>query len=776
MRLNHLGRQLTAALLSGAMLLGLCAPALAAAPGTAPDSVPAAADALNEENADDDIFFFIGETQYTVTDSADAYPNGVTYDPTSKKLTFDADEHGTFPSLKIDAPGVNVVITGSSDAALVNTAVIRCDTLSITNNGDGRAVGDDLTYYNTSAQEVVLRADGIFWDAVASGSATTFPDYYVGSIASARKITAASEAAYPLVLENCAVSDWSGNGRDRFYAGEQLYIYPTRPKNGLSFNKWKLPDDLEHYYGSAQNNLYITMPDKETAITAIWNIYGEQEGEESQVLEIGWTNSTPKLLTPEDLKDQAPIEVSGRDDQLLTVTYGENSSYIVTLNHSDGSFYSGLRITGYSGKAGETPSVVFNSSGYQLARLNVEGVENFTAESDSGEAIGSVCGVNIDCSGNVKITCNSPNLAAVRTDSDSFTIKNAGDVTINGSYALLCPASVVSINCSGSVELTSTASEADAVSAKSFAINGANDVTISGRNAVRSRSNADILCSGNVKLTGNTKAAVDANSLTIDGANNVTLTGAAAVFNGSYEAVSGGSPDAFTAITCRGEVELKTTAGEKLVDVNEYSGSVDNLTLTYKQANNAPYTVYTTPDSVDTGDTDVPDTALLTAELPDVPVDKPNTGANVIQKEAGESFSIGSDDDYTYIRIVPELPPVSDSDADGAGSISTAGGAVAAVLVGGAAVVGGYEVATRIILSQLLPEGAAIPKNQGELALLVWSNANKPEPAAVAPYADDTAKAIQWCVEQGYLDNTDTSKWTPKLRVIQVWSRAFPKR
>ena len=101
---------------------------------------------------------------------------------------------------------------------------------------------------------------------------------------------------------------------------------------------------------------------------------------------------------------------------------------------------------------------------------------------------------------------------------------------------------------------------------------------------------------------------------------------------------------------------------------------------------------------------------------------------------------------------------------------------MAAVLVGGAAVVGGYEVATRVILSQLLPEGAAIPKNQGELALLVWSNANKPEPAAVAPYADETAKAIQWCVEQGYLDNTDTSKWTPKLRVIQVWSRAFPKR
>lgn len=42
--------------------------------------------------------------------------------------------------------------------------------------------------------------------------------------------------------------------------------------------------------------------------------------------------------------------------------------------------------------------------------------------------------------------------------------------------------------------------------------------------------------------------------------------------------------------------------------------------------------------------------------------------------------------------------------------MDTTGGAIAAVAIGGAAVWGGYEIATRVILNGLLPEGAAIPQ------------------------------------------------------------------
>lgn len=115
---------------------------------------------------------------------------------------------------------------------------------------------------------------------------------------------------------------------------------------------------------------------------------------------------------------------------------------------------------------------------------------------------------------------------------------------------------------------------------------------------------------------------------------------------------------------------------------------------------------------------------------------------------------------------------------------SAAGGAIAAVAVGGAAIWGGYEITTRVILHNLLPEGAAIPANRGQLALLVWNTAGRPEPAGAPAFADvadpDMAKAAQWCTEQGIMDakgdRFEPEGWTPKFKVIEVWNKAFPKQ
>ena len=116
--------------------------------------------------------------------------------------------------------------------------------------------------------------------------------------------------------------------------------------------------------------------------------------------------------------------------------------------------------------------------------------------------------------------------------------------------------------------------------------------------------------------------------------------------------------------------------------------------------------------------------------------------------------------------------------------MDTTGGAIAAVAVGGAAIWGGYEIATRVILNDLLPEGAAIPANRGQLALLIWTEKGKPEPAAQPAFADvadpDMAKAAQWCTEQGTMDakgdRFEPEGWTPKFKVIEVWNKAFPKQ
>ena len=120
--------------------------------------------------------------------------------------------------------------------------------------------------------------------------------------------------------------------------------------------------------------------------------------------------------------------------------------------------------------------------------------------------------------------------------------------------------------------------------------------------------------------------------------------------------------------------------------------------------------------------------------------------------------------------VEPEAP------ADGSG-------AVIGVAAAGAAIWGGYEITTRVILNDLLPEGAAIPTNRGELAMLIWTQKGKPEPAAEPDFTDvsdtELAKAAQWCVEQGLLTAEDgkfePDGWTPKWRVIQVWNQAFPK-
>lgn len=133
----------------------------------------------------------------------------------------------------------------------------------------------------------------------------------------------------------------------------------------------------------------------------------------------------------------------------------------------------------------------------------------------------------------------------------------------------------------------------------------------------------------------------------------------------------------------------------------------------------------------------------------------------------------------------PDAPLDPDFDVDPVDDGSGAAGAiVAGAALGGAAVWGGYEITTRVILNDLLPEGAAIPANRGQLALLIWTEKGKPEPAVQPAFADITdaeqAKAAQWCVEQGLLDaregKFESDGWMPKFKTIEIWNKAFPKQ
>lgn len=119
----------------------------------------------------------------------------------------------------------------------------------------------------------------------------------------------------------------------------------------------------------------------------------------------------------------------------------------------------------------------------------------------------------------------------------------------------------------------------------------------------------------------------------------------------------------------------------------------------------------------------------------------------------------------------PEEPVVEESAPDVLGAV----GMVATAGVGAAAIgYAGYQVGTELYLIKLLPEGAAIPENAGELALLVWNNAGKPAPAALLPAdASETQQAMTWAVEQDLLPADEKPEdAVSRTTVIRTWKKA----
>ena len=296
-----------------------------------------------------------------------------------------------------------------------------------------------------------------------------------------------------------------------------------------------------------------------------------------------------------------------------------------------------------------------------------------------------------------------------------------GNVTVNGQLL-----GGTEINCIGNVKATGS-SDGGILKTKDFY-------------------QPDIIrCNGTVYLE-NTGKGYTTCSLTVIGATDVTVKA-----NGGFHAAISGEGD----ITCSGTVTLTTTGVRAM-------GSNDPLTYTQMQGDS--YTVQL--------DDQTPFTR--TGIFKESEVNLLNKVKSIIITPTGSTPAPGPDDGDT----TPDDTGTVDSGSD-------AGGAVAAVLVGGAAVLGGYEIATRVILHNILPEGTAIPANRGQLALLVWNNAGRPEPVNEAAFVDvadaDMAKAAQWCVEQGIMEakTAETFKpegWTPKFKVIEVWNKAFPKQ
>ena len=157
---------------------------------------------------------------------------------------------------------------------------------------------------------------------------------------------------------------------------------------------------------------------------------------------------------------------------------------------------------------------------------------------------------------------------------------------------------------------------------------------------------------------------------------------------------------------------------------------------------------------------------------------KVNEGTNQVTytydcgKGRSETFTLN-------VKVVPDgtVTPPSGGDTPGGGSTpggstggGDSGGAVVIVAAAGAVAAGvvGYGVYNYVSgrkLQALLPEGVAAPENRAQTALLLWNTAGRPEPAEAPAFADvadpDTAKAAQWCVEQGLMKRRLNGKFAP---------------
>lgn len=110
------------------------------------------------------------------------------------------------------------------------------------------------------------------------------------------------------------------------------------------------------------------------------------------------------------------------------------------------------------------------------------------------------------------------------------------------------------------------------------------------------------------------------------------------------------------------------------------------------------------------------------------------------------------------------------------------------VVVGSAALLyQGHMLGTELYLRYLLPHGAVIPQNRAELAVLLWQDAENPEPVSTTLYSDisDEDSAIQqaarWAVENDLMElldeeeapeNFDPFVPVTYLDCIHAWKKA----
>lgn len=171
------------------------------------------------------------------------------------------------------------------------------------------------------------------------------------------------------------------------------------------------------------------------------------------------------------------------------------------------------------------------------------------------------------------------------------------------------------------------------------------------------------------------------------------------------------------------------------------------------------------------------------AQVFDQWVIKPDSVLNEVDPKSEKiSFTMPAED--VTIEAMTRDASIED---DGPGILGT-GALIATGVVGSAALLyQGHMLGTELYLRYLLPHGAVIPQNRAELAVLLWQDAENPEPVSTTLYSDisDEDSAIQqaarWAVENDLMEQLDAEEhpdhFDPFVPVtfsdsIRAWKKA----
>lgn len=760
MKLYTLTRRFTAAVLTAAMALSFCAPALAKAPGTAADPAAPAASAPAENSTADTIVFdqlYLG-TQKDWAKTITGAPSGdvvLQYTAANRTLTVT----GTYSqALTISAPGVNVVLNGTTGPAVkgdlnitASASVIITSSAAgaqavtgstdITSDGAVSITGTDRA---VGGENLTVNAGG---DVTITGGTTSQPTVNDATVRCGGEFELRNPAG-GLVL--CDKTSDGKSGNLHYYNTGATELVFRASSMGATCDVFQPGDST--VFGTFGNPSWITAKheqDYQLTLTNCSTMFTRDSGTFYKDENInlrrtrpldgtvfkGWTVTTAdgtnvpfeptsngiRFTMPDSAvtatanweREQATgqaLWLSTEQDSFIVSKASLEAAPINGITYEDGAFVvdgfivddikaaKTLRVLGLAPTEDERPDVVLKN--LTVDTLIVDGVRDVTLDACR---IGELDGHDhLDTVYSLQIT-NARDVVLANTSSRYSDISGVRNVTAK-TDGTLCDR--LNIDCTGDIALSTAA---DTLGVACY-----------------------LRAGGSIRLIGAPWYA-----LRVSSAQNVTVDANALPQRAFF--------------TCSGIVDITQRDGSAIGD----SDAAWYL-LEYYPETEQPYVV------------------TLNGETGEVRSD-------LYQLDALDDLRA-----VQHLLITPASLLTDDVDSDAVGQfITDASGVLVSAALAGAAVWGGYEVTTRVMLKNLLPEGTAIPATRGELAQLLWNAAGRPEAGAVVTvYPDitdaDQQAAARWCTEQGLLTARSDGTFAPdgrvpKWRVIEVWNHAFAK-